>query len=146
MTPQAYRRAVRAVVASIPPGRVMSYGAIAAYLAEWSGRAAPRLVGHVMAIDGDGVPWHRVVRSDGRPARGLEARALRRLRDDGTPLRARADAGPPDCVDMRAAAWAPDRPPAALLASEDGSEDRPRGSSGASGASEGSGASRASGA
>ena len=111
-----YRAAVRAVVAAIPPGRVMSYGAIAAFLAEWSGRASPRLVGHVMAVDGDGLPWHRVVRSDGRPAQGLEARALRRLRDDGTPLRARSGAEAPDQVDMRQASWAPDRPPAALMA------------------------------
>ncbi|HEY2916759.1 MAG TPA: MGMT family protein [Candidatus Limnocylindrales bacterium] len=107
MSPIAYRRLVRAVVAAIPAGRVMSYGAIAAYLAEVSGRASPRLVGHVMAIDGDGVPWHRVVREDGRPVRGLEARALRRLRVEGAPL---APGGLR--VDLAAAAWAPDRPPA----------------------------------
>jgi len=99
-----YRLAVRSVVASIPAGRVMSYGAIAAYLAEWSGRASPRLVGGIMARDGDGLPWHRVVRADGRPARGHEARALRRLRDEGAPLRR-------DRVDMRSAAWGPERPP-----------------------------------
>jgi len=105
-TPAAYRRLVRAVVASIPPGRVMAYGAIAGYLAEVTGRASPRLVGQVMARHGDGLPWHRVVRADGRPARGHEARALRLLRDDGTPL---ARGG--NRVDIRLAAWGPDRPP-----------------------------------
>ena len=110
MSPIEYRRLVRAVVAAIPAGRVMSYGSIAAYLADVSGRASPRLVGHVMAIDGDGVPWHRVVRESGRPVRGLEARALRRLRDEGVPL-ARGGLR----VDMRQAAWSPDRPPGAML-------------------------------
>jgi methylated-DNA-protein-cysteine methyltransferase-like protein len=113
MTPAEYRRLVRAVVAAIPSGRVMAYGAIAAYLAELTGRASPRLVGHVMAIDGEGLPWHRVVRQDGHPARGLEARALRRLRDEGTPLRGM----PAVRVDMTAAAWSPDHP--AMLLVED---------------------------
>ena len=40
-----------------------------------------------MARYGDGVPWWRVVRADGRPARGLEEQALARLRAEGTPLR-----------------------------------------------------------
>lgn len=106
ITPAAYRRLVRAVVASIPPGRVMAYGAIAGYLAEVTGRASPRLVGQVMARHGDGLPWHRVVRADGQPARGHEARALRLLREEGTPL---ARGG--HRVDIRLAAWGPDRPP-----------------------------------
>ena len=111
MTPRQYRHAVRAVVASIPPGRVMSYGAIAAYLADLTGRMSPRLVGHVMARDGDDLPWHRVVRESGHPARGLEARALRRLRDEGTPLTRRGQR-----VDMASASWSPDRPPELFLA------------------------------
>jgi methylated-DNA-protein-cysteine methyltransferase related protein len=108
MTPAAYRRAVLTVVAAIPPGRVMTYGAIAGYLAELSGRASARLVGHVMALDGDGVPWHRVVRHGGLPVRGLEARVLRRLRDEGVPLRGSR-------VDMAQAAWSPEAPAAVLL-------------------------------
>ena len=35
------------LVARIPPGRVLTYGAIAAHLAEASGRASPRLVGQI---------------------------------------------------------------------------------------------------
>lgn len=109
MTPAQYRAAVLAVVRAIPPGRVMAYGAIASYLAEASGRASPRLVGQIMARGHDPLPWHRVVREDGRPARGHEARALRLLRDDGTPIRGTS-------VDMAAAAWRPDRPASVLLA------------------------------
>lgn len=114
----AYLRLVRAVVASIPPGRVMAYGAIARYLADVTGGASPRLVGQVMARHGEGLPWHRVVRADGQPARGHEARALRLLRAEGTPLaRGRLR------VDMRLAAWGPDRPPG-QVASEAGSSGR----------------------
>jgi alkylated DNA nucleotide flippase Atl1 len=86
----------------------MAYGAIALYLAEASGRASPRLVGHVLARDGDGIPWHRVVRQDGLPVRGLEARALHRLRDEGAPLRGLR-------LDMARAAWWPDEPASVFL-------------------------------
>lgn len=109
LSPTEYRSLVRAVVASIPPGRVMSYGAIAAYLADGSGRASPRLVGQIMARHGDGLPWHRVVRSDGQPARGHEARALASLWREGAPVRGRR-------VLMEQAAWTPETPPIALRA------------------------------
>ncbi len=105
-TLRSYDDAVLDVVASIPSGRVMSYSGIADYLAEaWRSRS-PRLVGHVMARCGADVPWHRVVQASGRPVRGLEVEALRRLRADGTPLVSRGDR-----VDMRRAAWAPEAPP-----------------------------------
>jgi alkylated DNA nucleotide flippase Atl1 len=100
-----YRDAVLAVVAAIPPGRVMSYSGIADYLAEAWRTRAPRQVGRVMARCGSDVPWHRVVQTSGRPVRGLELEALRRLRAEATPL-----AGRGDRVDMRRAAWAPDEP------------------------------------
>lgn len=79
--------AVLEVVAAIPPGRVMSYGDVAAAL----GSRAARAVGAVMAWYGADVPWWRVVRADGRPAAGHEAEALRRLRADGAPLTAGGD-------------------------------------------------------
>jgi alkylated DNA nucleotide flippase Atl1 len=104
MTPDAYRRLVLDLVARIPPGKVLSYGAIAGHLAEASGRASPRLVGQIMARCDRPVPWHRVVREGGLPARGHEAEALRLLRRDGTPLRGTR-------VDVARAAWSPDRPP-----------------------------------
>lgn len=104
VTPATYRDAVLDLVARIPAGKVLSYGAIAAHLAEMSGRASPRLVGQIMARCDRPVPWQRVVRESGLPARGHEAQALQLLRDDGTPLRG-------DRVDMRLASWAPDVPP-----------------------------------
>jgi methylated-DNA-protein-cysteine methyltransferase related protein len=87
---------VLAVVESIPPGRVMSYGAIAEYL----GRGGPRQVGSVMSHYGDAVPWHRVVTAAGRTPKGYEVKALGRLAAEGAPLRG-------DRVDMAQAAWFP---------------------------------------
>ena len=87
---------VLGVVERIPPGRVMSYGAIADYL----GQGGPRQVGSVMAQYGGSVPWHRVVTAAGRVVPGHEAEALRRLRAEGTPLRG-------EHVHMAGAAWYP---------------------------------------
>ena len=88
------------VVESIPPGRAMSYGAIADHLSERSGRNSARLVGNIMARHGGSVPWHRVVNSAGRFPRGHEVRAAALHRAERTPLK-------PDGVDMRRAAWSP---------------------------------------
>jgi alkylated DNA nucleotide flippase Atl1 len=94
------------VVDSIPPGRVMSYGDIAAYLAIGPG---PRQVGRVMAVYGGAVAWWRVIHSDGTPAPGHDSRALKHYLAEGTPLRS---ARPPVRVDMRRARW-PGRDPEA---------------------------------
>ena len=91
---EAYVEAVLSAVEQIPPGRVASYGD----LAELVGRGGPRLVGRVMSTQDAGVPWWRVVRADGRPARGLEDAALAHLRDEGVALRG-------DRVDMRRSRW-----------------------------------------
>ncbi len=88
---------VLGLVERIPPGRVMSYGAIA----DWLGKGGPRQVGTVMARYGGAVPWHRVVTSTGRLVPGHEAEALRRHRAEGTPLRG-------DHVDISKAAWYPE--------------------------------------
>jgi methylated-DNA-protein-cysteine methyltransferase-like protein len=89
-----YTEEVLAVVERIPPGRVMSYGAIAEYV----GHGGPRQVGTVMARYGGPVPWHRVV---GRLVPGHEAEARRRHAAEGTPMRG-------ERVDMRRAAWFPE--------------------------------------
>jgi len=94
--------AVLDVVASIPPGRAMSYGDVAATL----GSRAARAVGRIMAQHGDSVPWWRVVRASGEVAPGLERRALERFRAEGTPLRWSAD-GAAFRVDLRAARYEP---------------------------------------
>ncbi|GAB3857595.1 hypothetical protein GCM10029963_55930 [Micromonospora andamanensis] len=56
VTPDEYVEAVLELVDRIPPGRVMSYGALADALAERSGRASARLVGAIMARHGGGAP------------------------------------------------------------------------------------------
>ena len=74
---------VLAVVESIPPGKVMTYGGVAATL----GSRAARAVGQTMAYYGSDVAWWRVVRASGHPAIDHESRALEYYRVEGTPLR-----------------------------------------------------------
>ncbi|MFC6596038.1 MGMT family protein [Kitasatospora paranensis] len=93
-----YAEAVLDLTERIPPGRVMTYGDVAEYL----GRGGPRQVGRVMALYGGGVPWWRVIRSDGRPLPGHEHRALPEYRAEGTPLRT---VGGEPRVDVRQARW-----------------------------------------
>jgi alkylated DNA nucleotide flippase Atl1 len=78
-----YTELVLSLVEQIPPGQVATYGDIA----EMVGRGGPRQVGHVMAQFGGGVPWWRVVRADGRPARSFEKRGLTLLKADQTPIK-----------------------------------------------------------
>ena len=73
---------VLAVVDSIPPGQVMTYGDVAAAL----GSRAARMVGQVMAYYGGDVPWWRVVRASGHPPANHEHIALEHYRTEGTPL------------------------------------------------------------
>jgi methylated-DNA-protein-cysteine methyltransferase related protein len=63
-------------VRAIPSGFVRTYGDLYP--------RAPRLVGHVIATTHD-LPWHRVVRADGRLPRGAPQRA--RLLQEGVPMR-----------------------------------------------------------
>lgn len=75
--------AVLAIVDDIPPGRVMTYGDVAAAL----GSRGARAVGRVLAREGGSVPWWRVVRADGRPPSGHEDAALEHYRAENTALR-----------------------------------------------------------
>ncbi|HZA83900.1 MAG TPA: MGMT family protein, partial [Actinomycetes bacterium] len=50
-----------AVVGRIPPGRVLSYGDVAALVSA----PTPRDVGQVLQQHGEGVPWWRVLHADG---------------------------------------------------------------------------------
>jgi alkylated DNA nucleotide flippase Atl1 len=92
---------VLSVVETIPEGRVMSYGDVAAAI----GSRAARGVGQVMAYYGSDVPWWRVVRASGHPALDHEARALEYYRAESTPLRI-AISGT-FRVDMTLARWSP---------------------------------------
>ncbi|MER3388460.1 MAG: MGMT family protein [Microcella sp.] len=81
--PLDFAGAALAVVDDIPPGRVMTYGDVAAEL----GSRGARAVGRVMATEGGWVAWWRVVRADGRPPSGHEDAALEHYRAEQTPLR-----------------------------------------------------------
>lgn len=70
------------LVESIPPGRVMPYGEVAAAL----GSRASRAVGQVMAHYGAEVAWWRVIRASGHPPLDHEQQALEHYRAEGTPL------------------------------------------------------------
>ena len=70
---------VRALVASIPAGRVSTYGDIAA-VAKLS---SPRIVGWIMRTDSVDLPWHRVITASGRPAKHLTTKQLELLRAEG---------------------------------------------------------------
>jgi alkylated DNA nucleotide flippase Atl1 len=70
---------VRELIKSIPPGKVASYGDIAAL----ASAPTPRLVGRILSEDGHDLPWHRVLRANGTPAQGLARRQLELLRAEG---------------------------------------------------------------
>lgn len=64
---KTYRETVYAVVRRIPVGMVMTYGQLAIILGE--GYTA-RTVGYVMHGADDGVPWQRVINSQGKCSTG----------------------------------------------------------------------------
>jgi alkylated DNA nucleotide flippase Atl1 len=88
-------------IRQIPKGSVRTYGEI--------DPEAPRLVGRVLAITQEKLPWQRVIRADGSIPKGQRQRAL--LLGEGVPLRGervdlvRARLNLPDAVSayMRAA-------------------------------------------
>ena len=63
----AYRERVYEMVRKIPVGKVMTYGQIAIILGE--GFTA-RTVGYVMHASDEGVPWQRVINSQGKCSTG----------------------------------------------------------------------------
>ncbi|KFN49242.1 MGMT family protein [Arenimonas composti] len=84
------RAAILAAVRAVPAGAVAGYGEIARR-AGLPGRA--RLVARILAEGGDpGLPWHRVLRSDGRIAfpPGSEGydEQVQRLRAEGVAVEA----------------------------------------------------------
>src|SRR5262249_42259597 len=88
--------AVLSLVETIPPGKVMSYGAIADYL----GLGSARLVGQIMASHGAAVPWHRVVSANGRLGPGRQQEAMQGRMAEGVLSRT-------EKVNMPRYAWSP---------------------------------------
>ncbi|NKS64528.1 DNA methyltransferase [Rhodococcus hoagii] len=74
---------VRDLVASIPPGRVATYGDIASA----ANLSSARTVGWIMRTDAADLPWHRVLGASGRPAAHLARRQLVKLELEGVPIR-----------------------------------------------------------
>ena len=73
---------VIAVVETIPSGKVMAYGDVAAAV----GSRAARAVGQTMAYYGSDLPWWRVIRASGHPPHGHDAEALPHYEAEGTPI------------------------------------------------------------
>ena len=94
--PDDHVEAVLSLVEQVPPGRVTTYGALAAVVG-----GGPRQVGAVMARHGGPVPWWRVVRADGSLPPSHLGEAQRRYTEEGTPRRASG------AVDIGAAFWDP---------------------------------------
>ena len=86
--PSDFVEHVLEVVRAIPPGRVMTYGDVAAVL----GSGGARAVGTVMARYGSDVPWWRVLRAGGLAPQGHELRARSHYLEEGTPLRGSGEA------------------------------------------------------
>lgn len=101
MLNESFVEHVLAIVEDIPPGRVMTYGGIAAEL----GSRGARVVGQVMARYGSDVAWWRVIRASGEPPLCHDARALEHYRAENTPLADRADGS--YRIDLRTARWRP---------------------------------------
>jgi len=87
--------AVLDAVATIPSGRVATYGMVA----DWVG-TGPRQVGRTLSRFGGGVPWSLRVRADGTPPPALAADAWAHLVGEGV---ARTRSG--TRVDLAPAAW-----------------------------------------
>lgn len=73
---------VREIVASVPAGKVTTYGDVAAA----AGLSSARIVGWIMRTDSADLPWHRVISVKGVPAPHLRTRQLESLRAEGVPV------------------------------------------------------------
>ncbi|HLM63903.1 MAG TPA: MGMT family protein [Acidimicrobiales bacterium] len=75
-----FEQAVVAVLQSLAPGDVVTYGEVAA---EAGRPGAARAVGRILATGEAEVPWWRVVTASGRLVPGHEATHAERLRAEG---------------------------------------------------------------
>jgi methylated-DNA-protein-cysteine methyltransferase-like protein len=75
-----FDQAVVAVIQSLGPGEVVTYGEVAA---EAGFPGAARAVGRLLATSDEDLPWWRVVTASGRLVPGHEAEHASRLRAEG---------------------------------------------------------------
>ena len=112
MSAKAALARIHAAIRAIPVGSVAGYGVVARR-AGLPGRA--RLVARVLSNNDDPtLPWHRVVRSDGRiafpPDSEGYAEQAQRLRAEGVEVESgRVRGMPRDGEDLDALVWAPPR-------------------------------------
>lgn len=110
MPPEQARARILAAIRAIPRGQVAGYGEVAAR-AGLPGRA--RLVAKVLAGNDDpALPWHRVLRADGRIAMPEGSRGWKeqgqRLRSEGVAVeRGRVKRTRPRGESLDAALWGP---------------------------------------
>ena len=113
--PQAYYEQVWNIVRQIPAGKVAAYGQIAKMIPPPNGveletyaAFAPRWVGGAMAACPEGIPWQRVINSQGKisPRPGAERQRLL-LEEEGVEFVR-------DKVDMKKYGWkgSQEEPPA----------------------------------
>lgn len=111
MTGAQARLRIFAAIRAIPPGQVAGYGEVAVR-AGLPGRA--RLVARLLAGHGQpDLPWHRVLRADGRIALPQDSpgwhEQIRRLRAEGVVV-TRGRVRRPSALDnLDAALWGPPR-------------------------------------
>jgi alkylated DNA nucleotide flippase Atl1 len=74
-------RRVRSLVATIPPGMVLTYGDIAELLEQ----GGPRQIGAARATHSTGITWWRVVNASGLLPPRLRGEAARHYAEEGTP-------------------------------------------------------------
>ena len=110
MDPDEYAELVLECVEQVPRGQVTTYGAIAEAVGAVLGGGGPRQVGSVLALQGGGVPWWRVVRADGSLPPSHDAQARQSYLEEGTPLR------PSGRVDLARALFRPAVGPAGRAA------------------------------
>ena len=108
------RRLILAAVRAIPRGQVAGYGEVARR-AGLPGRA--RLVARVLSAgDEPGLPWHRVLRSDGRVAFPEDSSGydeqVQRLRAEGVRVESGRVRGQRAAATLDEMLWAPPEPPA----------------------------------
>jgi len=115
------RRLILAAVRAIPRGQVAGYGEVARR-AGLPGRA--RLVARVLSAgDEPGLPWHRVLRSDGRVAfpegsTGYDEQ-VQRLRAEGVRVETGRVRGQRAAATLDEMLWAPPQTPAKRVRAEE---------------------------
>ncbi len=81
-----WREQLYTLVAAIPPGTTASYGALAQQISGASARSVARALSQLP--EDTRLPWHRVIRADGRVAdHPGRAEQTRRLRTEGVIIR-----------------------------------------------------------